>query len=433
MSWNSSTTSSWKSAERVSSIWRNAIGPLRIPQFRRVFTSNFTFFMAMGGQGIVRTWLAFELTEQASSLGFIAAAFAIPMLLLSPFGGVLADRTERRNLILASQAAATVSELAVLGLLLTGRLEYWHLLVGAAAMGCTLPLSMPARQAIVMNIVGKQALGPAVALNMAGTNVTRVVGPALAGFLIPVLGAAGVYILNLGLYGLAILSMLRVSRVPAPSAARDVSIKANLIDGFQYVRSNRLILILLAFGLVPMFLAMPVQNLFVVFSEDVWETGPRGLGILSASSGMGAVIGSVYVASRGADAGRLRAMMVGVVAFGALLALFAVSPWFGAAVALVFMANIAASVFGTLNNTAIQLLIPDHVRGRISSFLMMSFSLPLLGALPVSIAADWFGAPTAVAVSSVAAVIGALLFYGSSRELRELDAHVHRSMTRSPE
>lgn len=413
--------------------WRIAIEPLRLPQFRHVFTSNFAFFMAMGGQGIVRTWLAFELTDLPSALGLIAAAFAIPMLVLSPMGGVMADRVERRNLILFSQLGAIAIELCVLVLLMTGRLEYWHLLVGAGAMGCTLPLSMPARQAIVMNIVGPGALAPAVALNMAGTNVTRVVGPALAGFLIPVLGAAGVYMLNLSLFALAVISILAVQRVPAPRAVKDLTVFSNLADGFRYVGANRLILVLLVFGLVPMFLAMPVQTLFVVFAEEVWETGPRGLGILSASSGLGAVVGSIYVASRNADAGRLRAMMLGVVTFGVLLASFALSSWFWAAVALVFAAHIAQSIFATLNNTAIQLLIPDHVRGRISSFLMMSFSLPLLGALPISMAAQAFGAPAAVSVSSAAAVVAAIFFYASSRDLRELDAHVHRSMTQSPE
>lgn len=417
----------------MANSWRTAVEPLSVTQFRRVFVSNLAFFLGMGGQGIVRPWLAFELTDSPMALGIVSAAVALPMLLLAPFGGVLADRVERRRLILFSQLSMVVSEGVMLALVLTGRLEYWHLVVSAAVMGCTFPLSMPARQAIVMNIVGKKGLGGAVALNMAGTNVTRVLGPALAGFLIPVIGVEGVYSFNLGLYVAAVIAMLQVAKVPAPAGAKSTSITSNMAEGFRYVRQNRLLMVLLVYGLVPMFLAMPFQTLLVVFSEDVWNTGSRGLGILNAAAGIGAVVGSVIVAGRSADAGRLRVMMTSVITFGGLLALFAISPWFIPAVGLVFAANIAASIFGTLNNTAIQLLIPDHVRGRISSFLMMSFSLPLLGTLPVSALAERVGAPMAVGISSGLAVVAALGFYFGSQNLRQLDRHVRRAMAPDPE
>jgi len=334
---------------------------------------------------------------------------------------------ERRRLIMLAQSLAITSEVVTLSLLLTDRLEFWHLVVTAAMMGSAFPMIMPARQAIVVNIVGKKGLGAAVALNMAGVNVTRVLGPAISGFLISLIDVKGVYIVNLSLYVFALLMMTRVARVPAPPDAGTRSISSNMADGFRYVWSNRLILILLIYGLVPMFLAMPFQTLLVVFAEDVWQTGPSGLGILQASAGIGAVAGSVYVASRNADAGRLRLMMASVIAFGTLLAIFSGSPWFWPAVVLVFTANIFASIFGTLNNTAIQLLIPDAVRGRISSFLMMSFSLPLLGTLPVAALAERVGAPTAVAIASSLAVVAALAFYLASSKLRNLDRYVREA------
>jgi len=408
--------------------WRSAIVSLESPQFQRIFASNLTFFLAMSGQGIVRPWLAFQLTDSALALGLVSAAVAVPMLFLAPFGGVLADRMERRRLIMSAQALAIASEVITLALLVTDQLQFWHLVMTAGMMGCAFPLIMPARQAIVVNIVGKRGLGAAVALNMAGVNVTRVVGPAIAGFLIPVIEVKGVYIMNLSLYVIALLVMTRVRRVPPPAEASAQSIKKNLVDGFHYVWSNRLILILLIYGLVPMFLAMPFQALLVIFARDVWQTGSSGLGILNAAAGIGAVVGSVYVASRGPETGRLRLMMISVVAFGTLLALFAGSPWFLPAVGLIFLANIFASIFGTLNNTAIQLLIPDSVRGRISSFLMMSFSLPLLGTLPVAAAAQRLGAPMAVGIASILAVLAALAFYFGSQKLRELDLRVQHAV-----
>ncbi len=406
---------------------RQATESLENREFRKVFGSNMAFFMAMGGQSIVRPWLAFELTGNELDLGIVSVAMAIPMFLLSPFGGVLADRVERRRLIVFAQAFAMASEMMILGLILTDHLEFWHLIVTSAMMGCALPLIMPARSAIVVNIVGKKALGPAMALNMAGVNVTRVLGPAMTGFLIPVIEVRGVYAMNISLYAIGLLMMAVVQRMPPPHNANPDSVMHNLFEGFRYVGRNRLVLMLLIFGLVPMFLAMPFQTLLVVFSEEVWHVGPRGLGILHASSGIGAVVGSIWIATRSSGAGRQRMMIISVMLFGTFLAIFCASPWFGPAVFLVFLANIFASTFSTLNNVAIQLVIPDVVRGRISSFLMMSVSVPLLGNLPVAALAQEFGAPMAVGGAAVGAVFAALALYAGSPDLRNLDDHVRRA------
>jgi MFS family permease len=412
---------------RQVSGWRQATESLDNTEFRRVFASNMAFFLAMGGQSIVRPWLAFKLTGNEFDLGIVGAAMALPMAILSPFGGVLADRVERRQLIVMAQAFAMLSELLILGLILTDQLEFWHLVVTAGMMGCALPLIMPARSAIVVNIVGKKGLGSAMALNMAGVNVTRVLGPAATGFLIPAIEVEGVYLVNLSLYLIGLVLMMTVRKLPPAANSKEHSVGRNLLEGFQYVGSNRLVLMLLLFGLAPMFLAMPFQQLLVVFAEKVWMVGPEGMGLLHAVSGTGAVVGSLWMAARSPDAGRLRMMVFSVIAFGVLLAAFAASPWFLLAIPLVFTANVYASTFSTLNNVAIQLVIPDAVRGRISSFLMMSVSLPLLGGLPVSAFAKAYGAPAAVIGASVLAVVIALGLYWLSPELRNLDSHVKRA------
>lgn len=400
---------------------------LSIPAFRRIFVSNMAFFLAMGGQGVVRPWLAFELTDSTFALAIVSAATAVPMLLLSPFGGVLADRMERRLVIILAQSLAVLAELAPLVLLYLDRLEFWHLVLTAALMGCVFPMIMPARSAIVVNLVGKKGLGSAMALNMTGVNVTRVVGPAMAGAMIPVIGVERVYLGHVVLYLLALVALFRVERLPPPPDSHHESIARNMLAGFQYLGTNRLVLILLIYGLVPQFLAMPFQTLLPAFARDVWHMGPAGFGILNAASGVGAATGSLFVAARRPDAGRLSAMMFSVIAFGILLAAFAASPWFWPAVGLVFVANVFASTFSTLNNVAIQLVIPDSVRGRISSFLMMSVSLPLLGTLPIGAIAERVGAPAAVTGASLLASVAAVAFYFGSRNLRELDARVHRS------
>jgi MFS family permease len=407
--------------------FRATVAALEHREFRWLFTSNMAFFLAMSGQGLVRAWIAFELTGSELALGIVSFAVAVPMLLIAPIGGVMSDRFERRNLIAIGQGFVLASEFVVLALLWTDSLEFWHLVTAAGLMGCVFPFIMPARQALVANIVGRRGLPNAMALGMAGMNVTRVLGPAAAGFLLAPLGAKGTYVVGVVLYGVALAATLFVKRHPLEQKATK-SVFANMAEGARYVWHERIVLILIFFGLVPMFLAMPFQTLMVVFAEEVWHVGPMGLGLLSAFGGIGGVAGSIYVAWRADSHHRVRRMMVSMVGFGLFLLLFSITPWFVSALALVFAANACGSIFGTLNNTAIQMIIPDEVRGRISSFLMMSFSLPLLGTLPMSMVAEGYGAPTAVGVASVLAVVVAFVFYTTSSSLRGMDATVRKAV-----
>jgi MFS family permease len=401
---------------------------LEIPQYRWLFASNTTFFLAMGGQQVLRSWLVFQITGSELALGWTSALVALPMLLVAPIGGALADRFDRRNVVAAGQLIVVLGELTVLALLLADRLRYWHLLVMAALMGTSFPFIMPARQAIIANVVGRARMSNAMALNMAAVNTTRVVGPAVAGFAIGAIGVARAYTVNVVLYVLALACIRGVHSAPAARGSGDGTMAQSMNEGVHYIRRDRLVLVLLFFGLVPMFLVMPFQNLLVVFTENVWRVGPEGLGIVSAAAGAGGMVGAVLVAWRTETKGRLRSMMLAAFAFGLFLFLFALSPWYLLALPLVFMANVFANYYSALNNIAIQMLVPDEVRGRVSSFLMMSFSLPLLGTLPVSAAAELYGAPAAVAGASVIAVLVAVGFYLMSPSLRGMDERLRRAM-----
>ncbi|MBW2267128.1 MAG: MFS transporter [Deltaproteobacteria bacterium] len=401
--------------------------PFAEPQFRWLYASNVLFFLAMGSQGVLRAWLVFDMTQSEFSLGLISFVVAVPMLLVAPLGGVIADRFDRRNLIRSGQTLIVLSELVVLLLLLAGKLQFWHLLALAAVSGSMFPFIMPARNAIVANVVGIKRLPSAMALNTAGINATRVLGPAMAGFLIGAIGIEVTYALGFVLYVLGLACLLPLTPSAPPEGTRDKSIVRNIGDGFRFVLNERIILMLLVFGLVPMFLAMPFQSLLVVFAEEVWNTGAAGLGLLSAAAGLGGIGGSALVAWRPNPKRRALSMLWSAVAFGGFLLLFSLSPWFLLALPLVFVANVFVSVFGTLNNTAIQVLIPDHVRGRVSAILMMSFSLPLLGTLPMGALAEVSGAPFAVALAAALAVVAALALFGTSHELRKLDTRMHRA------
>jgi MFS family permease len=408
----------------VSAEPRSARALFGIEQFRWLTVSNLAFFLAMGSQSVVRPYLAYHFTKDKFLLGLVSFAVALPMLLLSPFGGVAADRFDRRRLILGAQAVALAGEVVTFTLLFTGRLRFWHLLATAAVMGCVFPFLMPARQAVVANLVGRRDLGRAIAITTTLINVTRVVGPALPGVLIEGLGVEWAYLLGVALYALAFGFGLRLAPVPPGAGGRQLRVLERVLEGVRYVRRDRVILVLLAFGLVPMFLAMPFQTLLVVFAEEIWQEGPRGLSQLSVAMGLGGILGSMVVARWTHTSQRARSMLISMLLFGALLIAFSYSPWFLAALPLIFLANAFASWFGTLNNTAIQLLIPDDMRGRVSSFLMMSFSLPMLGSLVIGGAAELFGAALAVSAFAGLAMAASVAFYVWSPALRGLDARM---------
>ena len=400
-----------------------AFASLKYQQFRWLYASNLAFFFAMFGQMIVRSILAYDLTDGSKlALGAINLMVAVPMLVISPFGGVLADRVEKRNLIIAGQGLLLINELIVLVLLLTNRLEFWHLLVVVFFMGCLFPFIMPARQAIVANIVGRQGLGNAMALQMGGMNAARVVGPVLAGGIVALTNVKWVYVMAVVLYGLALFAMSRVAKSPPAEGMGQKPVLSELVAGMRYVAGDAPVRALMTLSIVPILLAMPFQSLLVVFAEDIWEVGDGGLGILQAAAGVGGIMGSFYVAWAGETDRKLRLMMSSLLAFAGTLFLFAMSPWFLLALPLVLIADIFVSVFSTTNGALIQVLIPDEVRGRVMSLMMMTFGLTPLGTVPVSALAEAFGAPVAVAVASVATAVLAVVIYFASKSLRTIDA-----------
>lgn len=401
---------------------QSAFSSLKHQQFRWLYASNIAFFFAMNGQFVVRSYLAYDLTESELALGLVNLVVAIPMLVVSPFGGVIADRMEKRRLILAGQSLLVLNELLILVLIITNRLEFWHLLAVVFVMGCTFPFTMPARQAIVVSIVGREGLPNAVALQMGGMNAARVVGPVLAGAIIAVAGVRWVYIVAVSMYAIALISMTRVSKSPPVPGMGQQSVLSDLREGVRYVASTPPVRALLLLSIIPILLAMPFQALLVVFAEDVWHTGSGGLGLLQGFAGIGGIIGSFWVAWHSDSQRKLRLLMATLFAFAGTLFLFALSPWFILALPLVLVADVFASIFTTVNNTAIQVIITDDVRGRVMSIMMMTFGLTPLGTVPVAALAEAFGAPVAVAIAAVVTAALSLGVYVFSGALRSIDA-----------
>ena len=404
---------------------------LSIPQFRWLFVGNVAFFFAMQGQMLTRTILAWDLTGLAQSLAYINLVVALPMIFASMIGGAVTDRVERRQLIIVGQCLITCNEIFILTMLLLGQLEFWHLLCTAFVAGCAFPFIMPARMAITVNVVGPDRIQSAMAVSGGAMNLSRVVGPAMMGVIISEFSVIAAYVVSTILYASAVFCMFFVKRNKAvqPDGGKK-PLLADIIYGFQYVSLNKPVLVSLMFGLVPMFLAMPFQNLLVMLVEQTWQVGESGLGILMGAGGVGGVLGSIWIARRGDRSERLRLMVVTVIGFALFLAVFTQTSVFYLALLPLVLANLCASAFQTVNNATIQILVDDSVRGRMSSFMMMSFGLTPLGVFPMAVAADHIGAANAILGACVALMIITVAFVGLSRTLRTIDSTVRVSMDR---
>lgn len=395
---------------------------LSIAEFRWLFIGNIGFFFAMNGQVLTRTILAWDLTGLAQSLAYVNLVVAVPMIFMSMIGGAITDRVERRQLVIVGQCLITANELVILGLLLTGHLEFWHLLCTAFVAGCAFPFIMPARMAITVNVVGHSRIQSAMAISGGAMNLSRVAGPALMGIIISQYSVVAAFIVSSVLYGSAVFCMFFVKRNTAiQPEGGNKPLFADIVYGFQYIKGNRPVLVCLLFGLVPMFLAMPFQNLLVMLVEQNWQTGESGLGILMGAGGVGGVLGSIWIAGRGDKTERLRLMIVTAIGFALFLAVFTQTSNFYLALLPLVLANLCASAFQTVNNATVQILVDDSVRGRMSSFMMMSFGLTPLGVFPMAIAADHYGAATAILGACFALVLMTAAFLLLSKTLRTID------------
>jgi len=399
------------------------------------FAGNTAFFMAMQMNIVVRGYLAYDLTDSATALGFVSFAFAIPMLFVAPIAGVISDRVNKRNLIMWAQSGTGAVNLGVAVLILTGSIEFWHLLVAAVMTGCIMSLVMPARQAVIPQLVPQHMLMNAISLQMGGMNLTRILGPTLAGVLIAPIGVGGVYIVTVVLFGVGVASILPLPRhgmISRRDAAAPTAFFTDLTEGFRYIGGDPLFRLLITAALVMPLFMFPVQQILPVFAEDVFGTlfaaDGLELGILMGSTGVGGLVGAMVATNLSEFPKKGPLMGFGALAMAGCFAVFAsTSLWlpvvaaFWAGVGMLIIGNVGAMIFQVTNNTIIQANVPDEYRGRIMSVLMMSFGTMPLGVVPVSIAADAYGAPKAIVGAQLIAIVVILLMFGISKRLRQLE------------
>ncbi len=399
---------------------RLGLGALRHRNFRLFLFGQGVSLTGTWMQSIAQGWLVLLLTNSPFYVGLVSALGSLGVLLFTLYAGVVADRVDKRRTVVITQTLQMLQALALAALVWTRAVTVGWVLALAAFLGVVSAFDIPTRQAFLVDMVGKDDLMSAIALNSSLFNATRVLGPAVAGVLI---GAAGVqlcFLLNGVSYLAVIWGLLAMRLPPFVARAAHATAWAGLREVVAFLRSDRRIsTLVIQTGLLSIF-GFPFLVMMPVFARDVLHAGARGYGALTAAVGIGAVLGALGVAASSGRVARGRALVTGGTAFGVLVALFALSRSFALSVALVALAGCAMIVNNALTNTTLQTLVPDHLRGRIMGFYSFVFvGMAPFGAFLAGVTAQRYGPPVAVAAGGVITACVVMLAAWRVPELRK--------------
>ncbi|MBE0415762.1 MAG: MFS transporter [Dehalococcoidia bacterium] len=388
--------------------------------YRWFWLSMLASFGALHMELIARNWLAWEMTHSALALGMVAAAWGLPVLLLTLYGGAVTDRVKKRNLLIVTLAINMLITLVVAVLITTGVIVLWHLILAAFTTGVTFAFNAPGRQSFIPELVPKRQLMNAIALYSTSSSLLRVIGYTLGGILIGAIGVDMVYYIVVGCYITAagFLAMISISGKPVERAR--TSVRADLVEGLRYIWHSPLILSLLALEFIPVLIALPFMNLMPIFA-DMFQRGSQGLGFLMGAVGAGSLIGALTIASLGDFKRKGPLLLVLALGFGVMLALFGISNSYPLSLALLVGVGIGSSGYFAVNNTLIQSNITNEVRGRVMGIYMMTFALMPLGTFLLGAVVEEIGASLTVAGSGAIVVIFVLAMAILRPTLRRLD------------
>jgi MFS family permease len=352
---------------------------------------------------IALNWLVWDLTHSAFSLALFNAVRLAPILLFTLVGGVVADRMERRRLMMTSQAAAMVLAFILFALVAADLITFWLVILLGAGRGVMLSFNNPARQSLISELVPGEDLMNAIALNSTTLNMTRIIGASVAGLLIGLIGVTGVFFINAVSF-IAVLWALAVMQIPRrPARLQQTGVLQDMAGGMRYLWQERALLTLVMLALVPMVFGMPYQALLAIFADDVLNVGAAGYGILGALPGVGAVLGGLTVASLSGFRHRALLMFGGLLGFGAALVAFSASEWVAVSGLALLAVGWCQTAYLSTNNTLIQSHVADEFRGRVMSTLFLNRGMVPLGTMLAGLGSSLWGPQ--VTVGAMAAVI----------------------------
>ncbi|NJD28802.1 MAG: MFS transporter [Chloroflexi bacterium] len=391
---------------------------LRHRNYRLFFGGQFVSLIGTWMQQLAQGWLVLQLTNDPLALGVVAAAQFLPVLVLGLFGGLLADALPKRRTLIATQIVAMVLAFTLFGLSISGVVEVWHVVALALLLGCANAVDMPTRQAFAVEMVGREDIGNAIALNSAVFNMARIVGPAIGGLTIGAFGIPAAFLLN-GISFLAVIGAYLVMRdrelqlppsLPRPGSAG--AVVENLVEGLGYVRRTGVVLMAIVMIAVVSTFAMNFTVLMPPLARDVLGLDATGFGFLMSAMGLGSLTAALGIAFAGRTGPRV--IVAGAFALGLFEVILGLSRSFPLSMVAIFLAGFGAIAMSATANTVIQLSVPDHLRGRVISVYTTVFagSTPI-GGLVMGAIASAFGTAVAIGaggVVSIAAAVGATLW-----------------------
>jgi len=405
--------------------WQIAGRALRHRNFQLFFSGQLISLIGTWMQTVAQSWLVYRLTGSGLLLGAVGFSSQIPVFLVAPIGGIVADRANRQRVVIATQTASMILAFILAALTLSHKIQVWHVFVLAALLGVVNAFDLPGRQSFLVDMVGKEDLMNAIALNSSMFNGARVIGPAVAGIFVARIGEGWCFFANAVSYIAVIIGLLMMNvHAPARVSSKTPPLQ-HIIEGFNFVRRTapiRSLCILL--GLVSA-VGMPYSVLMPIFADRILHRGGQELasligshdlgavrlGILMGSSGVGALLGALTLAMRSGVKGLGRWVAVCCAGFGVSLILFAFSTSFWLSVFLLLPVGYFIMLQMSSSNTLIQVMVPDVLRGRMMAvYSMMFMGMAPIGALLGGALADRLGAPLTVAIGGLASVAGALWF-----------------------
>lgn len=371
-------------------------------------------------QSVAQSWLVYRLTGSAALLGLVNFANLIPVFLLSPIGGASADRYSRHRIMLVTQIVSMLLAFILTALTLTGSIHVWHLFVLASMLGINYAFYVPAQSAFVVDMVGKEDLMNAIALNSSLVNGARIIGPAVAGLLVAAIGEGWCFLLNGVSYVAVIGGLLLMDITPHRKVSLAGSPIKQVVEGFRFVtRTAPVRELLLLLGVVSLFGA-PYAVLMPIFADQVLHHGASALGLLMGASGLGALAAAVTLAARTQLRGLGRWVALSTAAFGVSLIMFGLSRSFWLSAAMLVPLGYSMMIEMAASNTLIQAMVPDHLRGRVMSvYSMMFMGMAPIGALIAGSLAQHLGAPRTVEIGGVVCIIGGTIFAWRLPRLRQ--------------
>ncbi|HEX2928931.1 MAG TPA: MFS transporter [Candidatus Binatia bacterium] len=392
-----------------------AFRALSYPDYFWFWSSYFVSNVGSWMQGIAQGWLLFELTSSPFYLGLFSSLRMVMLLSFFILGGILSDRIDRRKVMLAIQWISALTALALALLVSTQTIRVWHIFVLGAITSTTWAFEQPVRQALLPQLVKREDLVNALALNAVTWNGAGLLGPSLVGISVPYIGIDGCFYVNVISY-LAVIGALMRMHVPAldHSHAR-ASVIQSLVDAFGYVRHEKVIATFLTVSAIFNIFGRSYITLLPVFAKDVLRVGVSGFGYISAGPGLGTIIGSLTLASLGRVAAKRSRMMAILVVFSACLVGFAATGDARVAFGLLVAVGALSTVFETLLNTSIQLRVEEAFRGRVSGFYgLTGGGLREFGGMQAGFVAEWTGAPFAITTGAVILAIVGYLVLGAT-------------------